>query len=323
LGGHYRYLFPGSRLGVHQFYVGEDAGLTVSEGVVISQLLAGEIVGFINEARVKAEFFSLISKVGPEDIYWVPEEKLRELHVATDSIYEQKAEYKNAEGHFYLLLWQQSYYGENKIVAACSQDGEMVFAAYIQPAGVHTFDHNDYTFEITLNGVAMPPRAAEPASGRDPRWVITHFVLEPYQLNAMKTAKSFGARHVHPVGVFLGFEYTIEDDKLFEMVSGCESPAQITGKGEESNRESSSSRQFGSPTLLDNPIFLPNIDLSDGDYNNNGIKGVEFEVCKQICLNTDNCVAVSWVERNGWCWPKHTASDLVPQEGIMSLIMRR
>lgn len=84
LGGHYRYLMAGSRLGVHQFYLNEENGLTANDGVAASQFLAGQIVEFIGKARVKPEFFSLISSVHPSEILWVPEDELREFHVVTD-----------------------------------------------------------------------------------------------------------------------------------------------------------------------------------------------------------------------------------------------
>ena len=321
LGGDYRYLTSGSKLGIHQFYVKEDADLTVSEGVIISQILASEIVDLIDRSRVKSEFFSLISKVHPEDIFWVPEETLRGLRVVTGAISDQKSEYKQIQGLFYLLLWQQSYYGENKIAAACVSGGGMIFSFFIQPADIRTFNHSDYKFEITINGVAMPLRKAKRSQERDARWAITHVELEPYQLEDLKTAKSFGARHVHAEGVFLGFEYQIEDKKLSEMISGCEAP--IMGSGIAANELPAASQQTRSPALLDEPIFLPNIDLTGGDYDNRGVKGAEIERCKEICLKIDSCVGFSWVEKNGWCWPKHIAGRQVQRQGVMSFLIRR
>ncbi len=155
------------------------------------------------------------------------------------------------------------------------------------------------------------------------RWVITYFVLHPYQLEALKTAKSFGARHVHPAGVFLGFEYQLDDKKLSELVSGCEAPALITGSGNDTHEQPPAPQRSRSPTPLDEPIFLPNIDLTGGDYDNQGLKDVDFDKCTETCRQLDSCVAFSWVERNGWCWPKHTAGEMVPRQGVMSLIIKR
>lgn len=323
MGGQYRYLFPGSRLGVHQFYLGETADLSASEGVAVSQFLAGEIVEFIRNSRAKPEFFSLISSIDPDQIYWVPEEKLRDLRVVTDDIFDQKAEYKNVQGYFYLSLWQQSYYGENKMIAACVPGESMVFASYIQPADVRNFNFNDYTFEITINGVAMPPRSAEPAPQRDARWAVTNMTLEPFQLEALKTAKSFGARHVLPAGVFLGFEYKLEGSKLSELVSGCETQAEINENDASSGNRSVLPQQPRELTLIEEPIILPNTDLPGGDYNNQGIKGIEIGQCAKICRSTESCVGFAWVEKSGWCWPKYTAGKKTRNQGVISAILRQ
>lgn len=315
LGGHYRYLSSDSRLGVHQFYLTEDAAISTADGVAISQFLAGEIVAFLGQTRVRPDFFTLISNVTPERIRWVPEEILREHRVITDAIYDQSAEFRHAQGLFYLLLWQHSYYGENKIVAACAPGEGMVFSSYIQPADIHTFNHADFSFEITINGVGMPPAEWEPAP-RDPRWAITHLTLEPYQLEALRTASSFGARHVRS-GVFLGFEYAFEDRKLAELISGCQQPAAATAP----RRQSGS--QVHRPVLLDEPITLRDTDLPGGDFNSQGTRGVNIEQCLEMCLQNDGCIGFSWVERNGWCWPKHTANRQVQNQGVLSVIIRR
>jgi len=82
----------------------------------------------------------------------------------------------------------------------------MVFFSYIQPADIRSFIYEDHKFEITINGVAMPPRFAAPQAERDVRWIVTEITLQPYQLEALKSAKSFGARHTRPPGIFFGFE---------------------------------------------------------------------------------------------------------------------
>lgn len=316
IGGHYRYLSEGSRIGVHQFYLGDGANLSASEGVVISQLMAGEIVAFLDANRVRPDFFTLISTVTPDRIHWVPETALREFRVVTGPIYDQAAEFRHVDGHYYLLLWQQSYYGENKMVAACAPPGEMVFSSYIQPADIHSFDHQNYTFEITINGVGMPPANSEPGP-RDARWAITHLMLQQFQLEALRSASSFGARHVHESGVFLGFEFALEDSRLADLVAGCRPRA------ENQSQSRTAEPLRGTPTLLDQPIILRNNDIPGGDFDNQGLRGISIEQCLEVCLGIDRCIGFSWVERNGWCWPKHTESNAVSNTGVTSVIIRR
>ena len=315
LGGHYRYLMAGSRLGVHQFYLNDENDLTANEGVAVSQFLAGDIVKFIGQARVKPEFFSLISGVHPSEILWVSEDELRAFRVITDAIFDQSAEYKNVQGNFYLLLWQQSYYGENKLVAACSPGEGMVFSSYIQPADIHTFDSADFKFEIVVNGMGIQPQTSEPAPGRDARWAITYFVMSPDQLDLLRNARSFGARHVLPSGVFLGFEYELGDAKLSDLISGCKSPFGFI--------ESGNANEIRTPALLSEPIALPNVDITGGDFDNRGIKGVKIEECAAICTEIDSCVGFSWVSSSKWCWPKRSAGPQVGRQGVTSFVLRQ
>ncbi|SEM27559.1 hypothetical protein SAMN05443999_11816 [Roseovarius azorensis] len=316
IGGHYRYLGKDSRIGVHQFYLGEDAKLSASEGVAISQVMAGEIVTFLDENRVRPDFFKVISTVAPDQIHWVPETALREFRVVTGPIYDQATEFRHVDGHYYLRLWQQSYYGESKMIATCANPGEMVFSSYIQPADIHSFDHRNYTFEITINGVSMPPASWEPGP-RDARWAVTSLTLQQFQLDALRSASSFGARHVHESGVFLGFEFALEDSRLAELVAGCRP------RVENQSQPITSKPLMSKPTLLDQPTILRNNDIPGGDFDTKGLREISIDQCHEVCLGIDRCIGFSWVEQSGWCWPKHTISSRVSNTGVTSVIIRR
>jgi hypothetical protein len=76
LGGRYRYLRDGSRLGVHQFYTVEENVVSSAEGIALGQVLSGEIVDYLAEMRVDSAFFRLMTEPQPEEILWVPRASL-------------------------------------------------------------------------------------------------------------------------------------------------------------------------------------------------------------------------------------------------------
>jgi len=57
---------------------------------------------------------------------FVPHDKLRELRVVTDNGEDWTFEY--VEGTIYLKIWQQSSYGENKLLLLCPK-GKLVWSA--------------------------------------------------------------------------------------------------------------------------------------------------------------------------------------------------
>jgi hypothetical protein len=110
---------------------------------------------------------------------------------------------------------------------------------------------------------------------------------------------------VAPSGdIYFGFEQTIRDDRLAELMRGCtytpSSPAGARG------------------TMLD----LPGTDFPGNDLTTDGFRGISFARCKQICLEYDQCRAVSYVQSKSWCWPKGGASGRVAASGIISAVQQ-
>ena len=76
------------------------------------------------------------------------------------------------------------------------------------------------------------------------------------------------------------------------------------------------------PRGLDAPgmTILANTDLPGGDIDGQGVRGVTFPQCQTTCLADARCVAVSWVEASGWCWPKAAVGGRQTAAGIMSAL---
>lgn len=219
LGGTYRYLDSKSRLGVHQFSFGA-SGVNSEDATALSQLLAADVVEYLQENRIDTSFFSAMSKTAPSGIDWVDHDELRRMKVVNENVSDEISEYKNVDGHFYLLLEQQSYYGLNKLVVACYEK-KMVFVTYLQSPEISDASLPQHTVEILIDGVeVIPTQASVPA--KSGMFKTAEFSLDQSQIRRLASARSVGARMVLPgAPVFFGFEMNVPDNKLRDIISGC------------------------------------------------------------------------------------------------------
>lgn len=220
LGAQYRFLSPGSRIGVHQFSFGDESTITSPEAASVSQLLAAEVMEFLRETRVDPDMFSLMSRTFPEDIHWIDVSELTRMRAVNEWVIDQSAEYKNANGTFYLLLWQQSYWGENKLVAGCT-DGKVEFVALLQPPDLAFVDAVPHEVTMVVDGEELTPRFRTVPQATE-RFGSAGFTLDSMQLTRAAYAKSVGARMQVPgADMFFGFEMDLTDEKLKDTILGC------------------------------------------------------------------------------------------------------
>lgn len=224
MGGHYRSLRQGSRLGVHQFYPTDDNGMTGAEGVSVGQVLSAEIVDYMTEMRVNPTFFNLMTQPMPEEILWVSAEDLDRYGVTTGAIRDQRMEYRNADGFFYLTLWQHGFYGENKLLLSCNDHGSLAFIAYLEPPDLRVVETQPHDLKVTLDGAVEAP-AMWDLIGTDETWAVALFTLTPEQMTRLGQAQSFGARMIpgSDPTLFFGFDYRIGEDgaQIRDMIDGC------------------------------------------------------------------------------------------------------
>lgn len=302
LGATYRFLNPDSRIGVHQFSFRDDSNLGSAEAASISQLLAADVTEYLREVRVDPMLFSVMSQTFPGDIHWIDHEKLKAMRVVNEHVYDQSSEYKNAEGMYYLLLWQQSYYGENKIVAGC-YDGRMAFAAYLQPPDLAQVAMNEHKLVVLADGEEFPP-AWHDVPRPTARFGAAHFTLSPAQLARFASARTVGARMMVPgAPVFFGFEMDVPDSKLRDTIVGCaNSVAQP-----EMNASKTMTR-------------LPGFDFTGGDLLPNGLRNITLQACESACQAEPACLGFTYVIESQWCWPKQALSAPRRTEGIVSSV---
>jgi hypothetical protein len=303
LGATYRYLNQASRIGVHQFSFRDNSDLTPAEAASVSQLLAADVTEYLREVRVDPTLFSVMSQTFPEDIHWIEHEKLKEMRVVNEHVYDQRAEYKNVEGIYYLLLWQQSYWGENKIVAACT-NGRMGFIAYLQPPDLAHVATHEHKLTVVADGEEFTPAWHEVPRPTE-RYGAAEFSLTPNQLARFASARKVGARMMMPgAEVFFGFEMDLHDSKLRDTIVGC-------------------ARGSLAPLEADIPkamTRLPGFDFTGGDLLPSGLRDITLQACEAACLGEPTCLGVSYVIESQWCWPKNTLSAPRRLEGVVSSV---
>ncbi len=300
LGGHYRYLRAGSRLGVHQFYSSDEAGMTGAEGIALGQVLSAEIVDYMAEMRVDPAFLRLMTEPSPEEIRWVPRAELERVRVVTGDIYDQRSEYRNADGFYYLTLWQQSVFGENKLLVTCNEIGGIGAMAYLQPPDLQAAKAAEHDLRITIDGTPELPQSWD-MIGTDDRWAIAVLAFTDDQVARLGRARSVGAR-LYPEGGdwFYGFDYALEDRALSDMIEGCRlrgldtTPPDPTAVAGPESAPAPAAATPGGMTVLPGRAFG-----GEGP----ALPAGSFEECEAICLADRGCDALTFTPATGICRP--------------------
>jgi len=291
--GDLRYLANTGRIGVHQFY-SNDTELTGSDGLSIGQSLSAEIVGFLESQGVSSALFEEMAYTPAEGITWVDRRQLEKWRLVTGDVLDQSMEYFNVNGTLWLKLQHGSIYGENMIFLSCNARNEVVGVANLdEPSGVSAGE-----FFVVIDDVSMRPASSGIANQRERRTKVG-FKLEAYQARLLASAGSFGARVMDATGDgYWGFEYSVDDKKLREMVNGC----------------------GGGNAVRPGLRTEPGIDLYGADLYRNGIRNVTLQTCVQACKDDRRCVGVSYVEAKRWCWPKSSTRGRRRAPGITSVM---
>lgn len=290
LGADLRYLAENGRIGVHQF---SDPSGTVEAhvGIDIAQRLASDVIGLLDRQNVEVELFEQMSTTPADRITWVSKELLQRWRVTTGSVFNERMEYRNLNGKVALHMVHDSLFGKNEMTLFCS-DGLMAYAVLHEPE-LALFGW----LALVVDGVDHRIDDYEILNRNDARTRI-FLKVSNSAANRLLGARTIGAKVYTPSGnAFWGFEQTIRDLRVREMVESCEaaSPA---------------------PKMQ----VLTGVDIAGRDLTQNGHRGVSLKKCQEICMADSRCKAVSYVTSKSWCWPKYWSGPQSPAPGIISAV---
>ena len=295
LGADLRYLSENGKIGVHQFR--DSSGTVAAEDAIdIAQRFASEIVSLLGQQRVNTQLFDLMSNTPPDQITWISETDMNDWRVITGPIFDERTEYKNVNGKVALHMIQESLYGTNQITLFC--DGGLLAYAVLEEPELAMLGW----FSLAIDGEDNRIADVELLNRENAR---TRFImrLPDHVSTRLLTAKSIGARVNTPGGnVFWGFSQTIRDSKVREIAESCIGSTVAT--------QSTPERMS----------VLPNMDIIGNDLTQSGFRGISFQECQRLCLDTVTCQAVSYVTERQWCWPKGAAGRQITAPGIMSAV---
>lgn len=222
LGGNYRYLKKDSKLGIHRFAFSKERTVEAGVAVAVTQVLSAEIVKFIKESRADTDFFALMTNVSADEIFLVPHEKLREMRVVTDNIWDEEWSFEFADGIAYLKIWQQSYHGENKLILYCNSR-KLVGMVFVE---TDTFGFVPDTVGIFIDGTleTIPTTLMLQQPKVQQKVANAAFIITPELSRRMLAANSIGAAMQPPnKNIYLGFKSDRKKDreKLSKMILGC------------------------------------------------------------------------------------------------------
>lgn len=242
LGGTYRYLQEGSRLGLHQFAFVADEIAVKSETTRQVQNMAASITDLLSRAHVDPGFFTLMGQTAPEDISWVDAETLRRLNVLNRERAYQENDFDLQDGQLSLVMTSVGMYGIHRLTVSC-EDGALFF---LSETGIAETERalktgmmgeqidSEFVFRILVEGYRTP-RAENLVQSFNESIVSSSFGLNEIALSALSNAQAMDVRLVKKSGVFLGSKFDLRDGRLSELISDCtdvfgEPPSSLGGK---------------------------------------------------------------------------------------------
>lgn len=241
LGGRYRFLQRGSRLGVHQFAYVEDAWERRSETSRRVQQRSADITSLLSDAYVDPEFFTLMGSKGPEEMHWVDVETLERFNVVNWERAYQENDFTLTGGAISLVMVHIGLYGINRLSAQCL-NGDVSFTSEIllsdgltvkpgQPSAEAIADR--FHFHIMSDRYATDPTLIS-AQRYDEPGVTTEFRLPAAQIATLLSAELLDVRLVEPSGLFIGAGFDIRDGRMRDLIESCmdvkpEAPSSLGG----------------------------------------------------------------------------------------------
>ncbi len=291
----YRYISNGARIGIHRFGFTE-TDLDGNEGAAIGQAVSGVLSEYIRSHRVEPDLFETVSSIDHNDILWVSQKDLEKWRVVTNGIYDEQASYINLNGKIALRMKQVAITGDSFLTLFCTETGVAGVADLHEPElAVYG------TFDLGIDGSWYPVDRWDLLDRSDMRGKVVFNIPSEMVQPAMR-AEKFGARIVSPGGdLFFGFQQIIRSGLLNEMIRSCPTQNQIAVR-----------------TMIDQHAT----DYPGADLTTDGIRNVSFARCKSICMEYEQCNAVSYVQNRSWCWPKSGVELQRPTEGVISAFKR-
>jgi hypothetical protein len=115
VGGQFRYLKDGSRLGIHRF----SFAAPQEKESELAQVASATVVSYLREMGIDSDFFALSTEVGSNDIYEPTKPILKQLNVINDGITKTTWTVEGTSGSLHLKGERDTVFGLNKFILAC------------------------------------------------------------------------------------------------------------------------------------------------------------------------------------------------------------
>ena len=226
LGGVRRTIGSNMLFGVHR--VSTNAPLTSSEALDMGQITIGQIVEYVSYMGVKAEFVTVLTQTGSDDINLLSLKSMTELNVTTTPFI-TSWEIKAFEGRFYLLGTTEENGGVDKIILLCAGhsrvDAQFLFNS--------TGEYRDsalrwtkfYAFDFDGHQVyLMNDEISSTVAKSGPKYISAGVHLTTRLLNFLRNTSVLGFEMVPPSRqIYAGWhmDFASGKEKVFEYIKSC------------------------------------------------------------------------------------------------------
>ena len=216
LGAETREKHPDARIGLHQFYLGNNM-MDGDEALGVGQLLSAIVTSYLAERKASAEIFSRMVLTEPGDIDWVSDPDLAELRIVGGNIIHASSEFINNGGQVALQMSLEMREGAHTLVVGCNNPGVYMVASIAS--------HDDQG-EITDAALILDEKRADPAhvefiSFKD-RKVVLLFVMSQELVAQVTRSRLIGAYYFsEDQKHWFGNMQEIDQTKFSDLVASC------------------------------------------------------------------------------------------------------
>lgn len=225
LGGYFRFLSDGARLGFHRFAFPRSAADS-SDIAQVAQITSAVVVEYIRSMDVDVSLFKLATSAGPTEMFEPPRHQLRSLNVVNDGRTGATWTLESSGDGLYAKGEQDTAHGINKFMVLCANNSRRVLYIVFDPQGRENEVMQMPFDTLMIDGREHPLQQQRIRREVHNGWINAFYRLSDAHAALLAAADRVGVimRFGPDAPVFFGFDSMPVGDgrpKLLGLLSAC------------------------------------------------------------------------------------------------------
>ncbi len=222
-GGYFRYLQPGSQLGVHRFYRN---GRTGASDLDVGQVMSAAITGYLTEMGIDLGLFEVMVKAGRGQMIMLSSDQIVRFRMANFGFQPPSWGIEGAKGIVYLKGEQESFNGLGKVLMTCAKGGQVKFSALFNAGARNSaIIASNKGNSLRTNDRFLPVNQLSQAPVISGDFILASFIPDQNLIFEIRSATHVGfAFHGDQASTFHGFlvDKRGNEDMVSSFIQHCQ-----------------------------------------------------------------------------------------------------